>query len=225
MLGILWDYNGVIAQDEHLHEAAFREVLTRYGVVLTDQLYGQCCLGRTDAAGFEEFELRFMEQLATVSIEELIAKKQAVYQRCVVPKEILYPGAVEVLRSLNGSPYAIVTSSTRSEVTPVVAYLAGLGVHFSGVITAEDVAKGKPDPEGYLKGLHAIKLLPAQVVVIEDSPSGVEAAKAAGLACIALCHTSTEERLREADLIVPTIRDITLELIRNVLGKNKSAIP
>ena len=218
-LGILFDYNGVLANDEHLHEEGFREVLSQFGVDLTAEFYKEYCLGRTDADGFEALKVRLGEQLAGLATQELVAMKQSAYQQRMVPEEILYPGVVGVLSGLNGScPYAIVTSSKRCEVMPVVEYLGQYDIRFRTLVTADDITRGKPDPEGYLKGLCAIELPHEQVVAVEDSPSGVKAAKAAGLVCVAVCHTTPNDRLREADMIVPNIRNITPWLLRSVIG-------
>ena len=217
--GILFDYNGVLANDEHLHEESFQEVLSQFGVDLTAEFYKEYCLGRTDADGFEALKVRLGEQLAGLATQELVAMKQSAYQQRLIPSEVLYPGVVEVLGTLNGTcPYAVVTGSKKSELAPVLKHLQRYGIHFKALVTADDITRGKPDPEGYLKGLCAIELPHEQVVAVEDSPSGVKAAKAAGLVCVAVCHTTPNDRLREADMIVPNIRNITPWLLRSVIG-------
>ncbi len=90
---------------------------------------------------------------------------------------------------------------------------------FKKIISAEDITRGKPDPEGYLLGLKAVNLGRERVVVIEDTPVGVHAAKEAGLKCIALCHTSPKETLSEADIIVDTIKSVNLMLLKEILKK------
>jgi sugar-phosphatase len=104
----------------------------------------------------------------------------------------------------------------RAEIEPVLraAHLDGL-VRF--VVSADDVADGKPDPEGYLKGLALLGdgLAPAEVVVFEDTEAGVASAKAAGMRCLAVLGTLAPERLVAADEIVPRI---DIPLMRRLLG-------
>ena len=76
---------------------------------------------------------------------------------------------------------------------------------FEVIVSAEDVTRGKPDPEGYLLALERLRLQAADAVAIEDAPPGIAAAKAAGLRCVAVLGTAPRERLGQADEIVPRL--------------------
>ena len=91
---------------------------------------------------------------------------------------------------------------------------AGIAV-FDVIVSAEDVSRGKPDPEGYLRALELLGLPGARAAAIEDTPPGVTAAKAAGLYCVAVLGTVPRERLGEADEIVPRLDD---ELVDRLLA-------
>jgi sugar-phosphatase len=91
----------------------------------------------------------------------------------------------------------------RSEIDMVLR-AAGLDV-FEVIVSAEDVTRGKPDPEGYLLALRRLRLPAADAVAIEDSPPGIAAAKAAGLSCVAVLGTAPRERLGQAEEIVPRL--------------------
>ena len=217
-LGVLFDYNGVIANDERLHEIAFARVLSRYGVILTHNTYRRNCLGKTDKDGFQQLVLSFAGELASVPVEDLVQQKQRTYLRLVSHDDILYPHAAEVIKALsNDVKLALVTSATLAEVLSVLGG-NGLTEAFSAIITAEDIVRGKPDPEGYLKGLEALMVSPDRAIAIEDSKSGVEAAKAANVVCVAVLHTSTVEDLLIADLIVNSIADINISLLERALS-------
>lgn len=216
-LGILFDYNGVIANDEHLHEIAFQRVLAPLGINLTPDVYRAHFLGRTDLAGYESLRTTFPDILAAADLNELVKRKQAHYQELLPDADILYPKVSEVLESLARQfRMVIVTSSFRNEVVPVLAQ-HHLDKLFSAIVTADMIKKSKPDPEGYLLGLAAINLSATQVVVIEDSPSGVRAARNAGLKVIAVAQTSSPDRLNEADIIVDSVQKLTPELIHRII--------
>jgi beta-phosphoglucomutase len=115
-------------------------------------------------------------------------------------------------------PVAIVSGAARAEIEPVVA-AAGLTGRFAALVTADDVTRGKPDPEGYLRALellagHAPGLTAAEVTAFEDTEAGVASAKAAGLRCIAVSRTLPPQRLAAADALVPGVDE---EIVSAVL--------
>lgn len=221
-LGVLFDYNGVIVNDEPLHEAAFARVLSRYNIRLNSTMYQKFCFGRTDREGFEDLQAHFRQELSGQPIDKLIEEKQEEYRRLSPPEDILYPGVTNVIKNLKGcAKLGVVTSGERTKVAEVLKKGAILAA-FDFLITAEDIDKGKPDPQCYLKGIQALGLPPSKIVALEDSPAGVQAAKAAGIKCIAVLHTSTRQDLTDADIIVEAIGDINKSLILKILGVHSS---
>lgn len=120
------------------------------------------------------------------------------------------PGAKELLTSLPGESFTIVTSGSRRLATARLR-AAGLPVP-ERMITADDITNGKPDPEPYLKGAKLLGFPPAECLVFEDAPPGIVAAKAAAMTVIALPNTYAVERLSEADLIVDSLQAIHVEI-------------
>jgi sugar-phosphatase len=121
------------------------------------------------------------------------------------------PGAVAALRALKGDRVAVVTSGTRPLA---LARLGAVGIEPPGVIVfAGDVARGKPDPEGYLTASRRLGADPAEALVVEDAPPGIEAAKAAGMAAVALPSTHAREELKAADVVIETLEELP-ELLR-----------
>ena len=215
--GILFDYNGVIVSDEPLQEKAMAEAVAPYGVELTSELYTKYCLGRTDREGFSRVQTAFPDQLKDVTVELLIAEKVKHYTRITETESVVVPGLKQTLEDLQKTyRMGVVTGSLRSEVSRILSH-EDLNKFFEFVITAEDVNQGKPNPEGYLKGIETLGLPPTSIVVIEDTPVGIQAAKAAGLACIAVAQTVQSESLTEADEVVPKVTDITKEVIQAIL--------
>jgi mannitol-1-/sugar-/sorbitol-6-phosphatase len=125
------------------------------------------------------------------------------------------PGAMNLLQALPLDNWTIVTSCTR-RLAEVRIGAAGLPIP-KRMVTSNDVRKGKPDPEPYLKGAQILGAAGAECVVIEDAPAGIRAGKAAGAHVIALRTTANDEELRAAgaDWIVNNCAELSVELIKN----------
>ena len=121
------------------------------------------------------------------------------------------PGAVAALGALKGDRVAVVTSGTRPLA---LARLAAVGIDPPAVVVfADDVSRGKPDPEGYLAAARRLGADPAEALVVEDAPAGLEAAKAAGMAAVALPSTHAREELGRADVVLDSLEELP-ELLR-----------
>ena len=116
------------------------------------------------------------------------------------------PGAAELLKSIPEGSWCIVTSGTR--------YLATSRLRFFHLpiprvlVAADDVQKGKPDPEPYLKGAELLKVKPTECLVIEDAPAGIRSAHAGGMKAIALTSTYPAAELQEADVVLQNLQQI-----------------
>jgi mannitol-1-/sugar-/sorbitol-6-phosphatase len=116
------------------------------------------------------------------------------------------PGAASALRALKGDRVAVVTSGTRPLA---LARLAAVGIEPPAVMVfADDVARGKPDPEGYLTAARRLGTNPAEAVVVEDAPPGIEAARAAGAATVGVTSTHACEELAAADVVIGSLEDL-----------------
>jgi sugar-phosphatase len=118
----------------------------------------------------------------------------------------IMPGAVDLVRSIPEGRWCVVTSGTR--------LLASARLRFGGLpipkilVTAEDVANGKPHPEPYLKGAELMGVKPSDCLVIEDAPAGIQAARAGGMKVIGLTSTYSAARLNHADFVVQGLSQI-----------------
>lgn len=117
------------------------------------------------------------------------------------------PGAAEALAALPAGRAAIVTSCT----TPLAAARIGASALAApaALVTADDVSAGKPDPEPYLRGAQQLGVEPAECLVVEDAPSGLAAARAAGMATLAVTTTTPADQL-DADVVVRNLADVVL---------------
>ncbi len=120
------------------------------------------------------------------------------------------PGAVELVNSIPRDRWCVVTSGTRFLAT---TRMGRFGIPIPDIlVTADDVSRGKPDPEPYRKGAELLKVNPAECVVVEDAPAGIRAAHGAGMRVISLPSTYPLEELQEADVIVTGLPMIKVSL-------------
>lgn len=122
---------------------------------------------------------------------------------------LVIDGAAELLASIPRDRWAIVTSGTHG-VASARLRTAGLPIP-DVLITADRVSRGKPDPEGYLASAAALGFTAARCIVVEDAPAGVEAARRAGMRCIAITSTHPRGELTAATAVVRALRDIRVE--------------
>lgn len=191
--------NGVLVDDEHLQEEAFRKTLSQLDILLTPEDYTHYFIGKTDYKGFEDY-FRVLNRVH--DIDPLITEKGRAYQKLTSNGIEGYPGVKEFIEAAAGHGLflAIVTSSMKSEA---ISVLAGLGLtrYFKSIVAADDVKNGKPDPEGYLKGAASLLVDPSECIVIEDAPSGLKAAKSAGMFSVAVLTTHEADKLSDANIV------------------------
>lgn len=196
----LFDMNGVILADEHLHEQATVSTLSKHGYECTSADYKKYFAGRTRDAGFTNYK---KARQASYDVHTLSEQKDQMYQ------ELARIGLQTVTATINfiqylkseGYPMALVTGAPRKEARHMLE-MFGLSDCFSQIITGEDVTLSKPHPEGYLKAAAMLQLSPQNCIVVEDAPMGIQAAKRAGMQCVAISTTHDEDELAAADWIV-----------------------
>ncbi|MBX3128279.1 MAG: HAD family phosphatase [Polyangiaceae bacterium] len=205
----LFDFNGVLVDDEHVHLAAFREALAPLGVSLSDDDYFTRYFGFDDVGAFAAI-LRDAGRAAPDDlIAQLVRDKKPLYRRRAEQSLLVFEGAAELVRRRGElGPVAVVSGALRDEIELGLERL-GVRDRVSVIVSAEDTAQCKPDPEGYLRARELLGGMGG--VVLEDSAAGVRAAKGGGLACIAVLHSMTEPELASAgaDLIRSRIADVT----------------
>ena len=155
------------------------------------------------------------------TIRQLIEQKAAIYGRMIAIRDVIYPGAAEfVRRCAERFPLMLVTGTLRHEAEAILGG-AGLRSLFLDVIAAEDVAHGKPAPDGFLAGLGRLgfilrprpSIYADECLVFEDTVAGVTAARAARMHIVAFAHTATPAQLTDAELVRPAIGQANLDEI------------
>jgi beta-phosphoglucomutase len=191
MRALLLDFNGTLSEDEPLLCRIFQDLFAEAGKPLSEQEY------YAELAGLSDPEV--VEKWLGEPRPDLVDRKIERYRREAADgSTIEFKTALRLKDVARRVPIAVVSGSARNEIEPVLQ-AAQLFDSIKAIIAAEDVAHGKPDPEGYRLALHALRLEPDGCIAVEDSDVGVAAAKAAGLYCVAVTTTMSPARLAEAD--------------------------
>lgn len=202
--GVLFDFNGTLSDDEPLLFAVYREMFrTHLRWTLSPRHYAARLVGRSDREIVELLVAELAED-DEVLTARLMQERRERYRDLAERESPIREATVELVQTLHkeGVALGIVTGAQRADVDFVLSRspLDGL---FAVIVTEEDVAAGKPQPDGFLAGAHGLGLAPPQIVAVEDSLHGVRAARAAGLACIAVAGTHDRAVLAvEADAVV-----------------------
>ncbi len=224
---IIFDFNGVIVDDEPLHLELFRRVLEEEGLTLTDADYHEKYLGCDDRGAFIA-ALTDQGQAAkaedTAYLEALIERKAADYLIAINERMLLFPGVIALVRrAAIRFPLAIASGALRNEIE-LVLERGGIRECFQVIVASEDVSACKPDPEGYLKALARLNeslneslnddlIQPDECLVIEDSIAGIEAARRAAMRCVAVTHSYRPEELTAAEAIVTSLVELEPEAV------------
>ena len=192
---ILFDFDGVLADSEALHYACWVEILTPHGIDLTWDNYQANCIGITDRAMLEVLRQQVDPPYDIDLLWPEYPHKKALFREKAAAKPPIAESTKELILSLAGQPIAVVSSSGRAELTPVLES-AGLLACFKTLVCFEDVTLLKPHPEPYLEG--ARRLGAQNPLVIEDSDAGVASGQAAGFNVLRLKHPDQlAEKLRD----------------------------
>jgi beta-phosphoglucomutase len=210
---VLFDCDGVIADSEHLHFSLFQKILSEeLGLTLTKEAYLAKYLAMDDKGCFRAVLKDNGKTLPEDAIAALIEKKSALYKQAAAQSLVILPGVVEFVMAVSQKyPLAMASGALREEVLLMIE-TAGIRHYFDAVVAAEDVTRGKPAPDAYLKALAELNRLnpgkdfqPSECLVVEDSKHGVVSAHAAGMKCVAVCTSYTAEELAHADKVVPVM--------------------
>ncbi|MDP6580489.1 MAG: HAD family phosphatase [Vicinamibacterales bacterium] len=228
LAGVIFDFDGVLANSEPLHLRVYREVLAPHGVNLAAADYYNRYLGFDDVGVFRAVAEDSGWELSEETLVELIRVKGERFDTLAEQGETLFPGAADCVRRLAAEvPIAIASGALRPEIEAMLA-TAGLSHYFKAIVASGDTPRSKPSPDPYVRAVELLRPCAAAAsttrtddasdcfVAIEDSIWGIESALAAGLRCIGVAHTYPAEQLRGAHAVVPTISDIEVDAVRRL---------
>lgn len=213
---LIFDFDGVLADTEDLHCAAFQSAAARVGLPLSRQDYYKRFLGLPDRECLAALYERQGMTPETAQLDALVADKRARFA-ALSQTAGLYPGVADTLRRLQPHFFLAVASGAFRDEIDVILERDGVRQLFAAVVGAEDVRAGKPAPDPFLQALRAVELCcgasisPAECLVIEDSPRGIEAAHAAGMRCLAVTTNHDRAALAAADAVITHVSTLRPE--------------
>jgi len=222
---VIFDLDGTLVETEPLHFAAFNEVLRGDGIEIGFDDYTARLIGLNDRDCFATVLRENRKDASDGHVVELIARKTVVYQAIIAERDVLYPGAEKFVRDCaHRFPLMIVTGTLRAEAEAILGR-AGIRELFLDIIAAEDVERGKPEPDGFIAALGRIgyllrqrdPVLADECLVVEDTQAGIEAARRAGMKVLALCHMAPARDLAAADVVRASISDLDLDDVIHAL--------
>ncbi|MDD4932206.1 MAG: HAD family phosphatase [Methylacidiphilaceae bacterium] len=209
---VLFDWDGVVADSASRHEESWHRLAQEEGRTLPPGFFLPS-FGRKNDWVIPHL-LRWTEDSRAVF--RLGERKEELFREIVAERGIdLYPGALSLCQSLaeRSVPAAIASSTARANIELILDQW-NMRRLFRTVVAAEDVHRGKPDPEVFCLAAQRVGFPPEQCVVFEDAPAGVEAGKRAGMRVIALTTTNPAEALRKADRTLASLESVTPSLIQ-----------
>jgi HAD superfamily hydrolase (TIGR01509 family) len=217
---LLFDFNGVIADDETPHLVCFQQALAESGLTLSHEEYYGAYLGmdeRTCARMLLERRDGCCDEAELSRIGE--RKAELFRAHTAHRKPPLFPGVVTFVKAASGRfPLAIASGGRKTQIEEALAGTA-IEFEFAVIVAAEDCPIGKPDPAIYLmtynrlNGLRAATdmIAPEECLVLEDSVAGIRSAKAAGMRVLGLATTYPIDKLHEADSVAKNFEGLTPE--------------
>jgi HAD superfamily hydrolase (TIGR01509 family) len=211
---VLWDWDGVLADSGYNFYHAYERVLRDEGIVTSPrEIYlreGEPT-PRLLKAIFDQHHV----PIDDAKIRELVVRRRE-YDAGLAERK-LFPSVPQLLHRLRqaGCRVGMVTGSSRKSLERVLTEAQARG--FDVIITADDVLRGKPDPEPFLLATRTLRIEPEKCIVIENAPFGIEAARAAGCAVAAICTTLPKADLGQANWIVKDHEELEVLLFGNML--------
>jgi len=211
---VIFDFNGILADDDPIHMQAFRRIAEEEGLGFEDEEYMDRYLPLNDQDCIEQLWRNNGRLLQDGELEELIRRKSVYYFGAIEQKQVLFEGAAEAVRAAaKRGPVGIASGARIGEIRHILG-TAGLLDFFSTIVAAEDVKHGKPDPEPFRLACDRLRerypdLAPSECLAVEDSLGGIESAQSAGMPCLGVAHSYSRDRLEgaKASWVIDSISD------------------
>jgi beta-phosphoglucomutase len=222
---IIFDFNGVILNDEPLHFASMRDAVAHLGITVSQEEYWRDYLPLDDWNCLAAICAAHSYPVTPEETEHILGLKQQNYRRMLSWKFPVLPGALRFIRAAAQQyPLAIASGARRAEIEVVLRH-TGLWACFRVVLAAEDFVRAKPHPESYLLALARLNdslstaeppIRPEESLVIEDSVGGVLGSRRAGMYCLAVTNTYPAEKLAGAHAVLSSLDGLTIDWIETL---------
>ncbi|MGV9171600.1 MAG: HAD family hydrolase [Promethearchaeia archaeon] len=212
---VIFDMDGVLADTGPIHFESWKKMAEEQGAEFTkdffEETFGQQAVTITRKLLGDEYTQE--------KIEELAERKERYYREMVQGQLEPLPGVMDLIETLDQKGVKLGVGSSGAAAN-VNLLLTGLDIkdYFDVIITAEDVEKGKPEPDVFLQAAQKVSVKPRNTIVIEDAPVGIEAARRASMKTIALTTTHNRKSLIEADLVVENLKYVSINDIVDLIN-------
>ncbi|EAM48714.1 HAD-superfamily hydrolase, subfamily IA, variant 3 [Crocosphaera watsonii WH 8501] len=225
---VIFDFNGVIINDEQIHQELINEILLRENLRPEPSEYQELCLGRSDRACLSDILSRRGRVASDNYLDDLIQAKTLAYRQRIESLETLpiYPEVKDFLSHLQEHNFRIglVTGALLSEVQFILEKAEILN-SFEVIVGGDEIKKSKPEPDGYLLAVerfnqldNSLQLTPKDCLVIEDTPTGIEAAKRAKMQVVGIANTYPYHFMqRLSNWAIDYFSELELERVEKVL--------
>jgi len=214
---IIFDMDGVLADTGPIHFESWVKLAEEIGVNFTRETFEQT-FGQTSP---EIVRKLVGPEPSQDQVEKWANLKEKYYRQMVADKLEPLPGVLDLLKILKKEGFKMaVGSSGPPENVDLLLKTLNIKSFFDAIITAEDVERGKPEPDVFLIAARQSSVKPQNCLVIEDAPVGIQAAKNAGMICIALTTTHKKDELIEADLILEDLSSLSMQQIKDLISIN-----
>jgi beta-phosphoglucomutase len=222
LYAVVLDFEGGLAKTHPQHYEAYRQVLALEGIELGEADYYAKYLGFDDRAGFRAVLTDYGREASDEKIDQLIEAKSTVFPEVVDRQPVLFDAAVHCVTRLRSRvPLAIASGALREDIE-VVLRGTPIADSFDVIVGAGPAVRSKPAPDPYARAVALLQQhglvpdepdAPERCVAIEDSRWGIQSARAAGLACIAVTTSYRAPELAEANLVVDTLDEVTVDTL------------
>ncbi|MGD6808262.1 MAG: HAD family hydrolase [Candidatus Bathyarchaeia archaeon] len=214
---VIFDWDGTLADTRAIIVSSFQQTLKEVNIDISNE-YVERRMGIGAAETFREI-LRAAGRPVDEALVKRLVENKSQQQIHLKDQVQLFPGALELLVTLQGKTRIGLASMNSKSVIDAIVKTKDLEKYFQTIVAAESVTHSKPNPEIFLKCAKQLGVLPSKCVVVEDSLFGVKAAKAAEMGCIAVTtgvYSKAELEKEKPDLIVATLK--TLEVLEFILS-------
>ncbi len=202
---VIFDVDGVLVDSYDAHLQSWVLMGREHGLEITEEEFAST-FGQTSREIIKRF---WGSDLDAAACEALDARKEAIYRDLIRADFPAMDGASALIDALAADGFLLaVGSSGPPENIELTLDLLGRRDRFRAMVTGRDVTRGKPDPQVFELAAGRLALTAARCIVVEDAPVGITAARAAGMASVALVGTAPAERLAAADLVVRSLREL-----------------
>jgi HAD superfamily hydrolase (TIGR01509 family) len=212
---ILFDMDGVVVDSMPYHYLSWKQIFGSMGIHL-DKMEVYKREGEQGIGSISSILSEHGKSFDVEEIQKMLRDKESLFKKIASPR--LFPGIKAFIQDLkkNGYRLGLVTGTSRDEIGSVLP--SSIIKSFDVVVSGDNVKRGKPAPDPYMKAIEDLEVIPADTLVIENAPYGIQSAKQAGTFCIAITTSLPREYLHEADFICDSLEEVRKLILGNGLG-------